>query len=418
MLILNWRCGVLAAKSVRNVRLLRFSTAPKPVLDIMDDSKMLAWQIHSYGGLEELQLSKSFRVPKIKSPDDVLVEVAASSVNPIDVAMMNGYGSTILNGLRQAEACSISPIIEFPLTLGRDFSGRVIGKGHNVGNNFNIGDDVWGVLPPHRQGSHAQRVLISQSLIHKKPTNLTHLEASSILYAGVTAWSALKITGDLFLTPARGKNTLVLGGSGGVGTIAVQLLKAWGANVVTTCRTDATPLLEALGADRVIDYTLPDHEQQIKEEGKYDIILDAAGIGSDKGPNYAKYLKDFKLSKYITLKSPLLRNFDDYGIVGGMVKNAVDLIVPNIKTGTISTTSSVRWGFFFPAPGSIEEISSLVEQGKVCPSIERVYPFSDLPAAFERVKCGHLRGKIVIDGSRTNEAEEEKHESQAKMESS
>lgn len=373
-----------------------YSTVPE-VSKEHSTSKMLAWQIHCYGGLEELQLSKTARIPQIKGPNDVLIQVSASSINPIDLAMMGGYGSVLLNKARQIAACSFSEMIEFPLVLGRDFSGRIVAKGLEVGHYVNIGDEVWGALPPHLQGCHAQYVRVNKALVCKKPHNVSLVQAGSVPYAAMTAWSALKVTGDLCFSTPKGKRVLILGGSGGVGAAAIQLLKAWGAQVVATCRADAVPLLESFGADCVIDYTHPDTEKQIREEGKYNIILDAAGLGADAGLKYADCLKDWNLSKFITLRSPMLRNMDDYGAVGGMVKNTVDLLVTNVKTGLTSKSSTIRWGFFLPSSDAIKEITRLVEEGKMCPTIEMVFPFSDLPKAYERMKAGHLRGKIVIN---------------------
>lgn len=373
-----------------------YSTAPNVSRDT-NDSKMNAWQIHCYGGLEELQLSKTTRIPHIQDPNDIIVRISASSINPIDLAMLAGYGSVLLNKARQVEACSLSETLEFPLVLGRDFSGQVVSKGHRVGSHVNVGDEVWGSLPPHQQGCHAQFVRVNKCMVEKKPVNLSAIEAASLPYAGVTAWCALKVTGDMYWWSARGRRVLILGGSGGVGTAAIQLLKAWGSCVVATCRSDAIPLLESLGADCVIDYTSPDSQKLIREQGKYDIILDAAGLGADVGLSFTDCLKDWNLSKYITLRSPMLRNADDYGFVVGMMKNTVDVLVSNVKTNLSSQMSSIRWGFYLPLSEAIKEITALVEQGKMCPTIDKVYPFIELPAAYEKVKAGHLRGKVVIN---------------------
>jgi hypothetical protein len=93
--------------------------------------------------------------------------------------------------------------------------------------------------------------------------------------------------------------------------------------------------------------------------------LDAAGLGADVGPNYADCLKDWNLSKFITLRSPMLRNVDEYGMVVGMMKNTVDLVATNVKMGLTNQCSTVRWGFFLPSSNAIKEITALVEQGKV-----------------------------------------------------
>lgn len=149
------------------------STAPRN-----DQRKMRGWQIHEYGDVGILQCNESIKIPPIKQPNEVLIKVNAASVNPIDVAMMRelilfrtlihlyiiyifseGYGSTLLNAIR----CSSD--IEFPLTLGRDFCGVVTRKGMGVRANIQIGDVVWGVVPLHRNGCHAEYVAVDASCV-------------------------------------------------------------------------------------------------------------------------------------------------------------------------------------------------------------------------------------------------------------
>ncbi|XP_071442414.1 reticulon-4-interacting protein 1 homolog, mitochondrial-like [Hetaerina americana] len=357
--------------------------------------RMRAWQIHAYGGIDCLSLNDSARVPPIKHPDDVLVEISASSVNPIDVAMMGGYGARLLSVGRRT---TLSPDqIEFPLTLGRDFCGEIVEKGHGVTENLKVGDKVWGVLSPFHPGCHAQYAVAPVSNVSLKPSNLTDIEAAAVLYAAVTAWSSLKITGELCLQSANGKRVLVMGGSGGVGSCAIQMLKAWGAQVVATCNTDAVTFVDTLGADCVIDYTDPDAERRIMEEGKYDIILNAAGVSNTL---YEETLKSKGCAKYITVTSPLLRNVDRHGLALGMIKNVIDFVSSNLSlrsTPFFLGGPSVRWGYFIPSAKAIEEISELSSSGKLMPSVERTYKFSELQAAYQKVLDGHSRGKTVID---------------------
>ncbi|XP_046393089.1 reticulon-4-interacting protein 1 homolog, mitochondrial [Ischnura elegans] len=358
--------------------------------------RMRAWQIHSYGGLDVLCMTDSARVPAVKHPEDVLVEISASSVNPMDVAMMGGYGARSLNFVKKLQAGS-RDMIEFPLTLGRDFSGKIVEKGHGVPESLKVGDTVWGVVSPFQQGCHAQFAIAPVSSVTLKPSNLSDIEAASILYTAVTAWSSLKLTGELCIQSAKGKNVLVIGGSGGLGSCAIQMLKAWGAQVVTTCNSDAVPFVETLGADCVIDYNDPNAEILIKEAGKYDIIFNAAGISN---PVYGDTLKSKGCAKYITATSPLLRNVDRHGLALGMAKNVFDLISSNLS---VSTTPfflggpTVRWGFFIPFSKAIEEIAELTSNCKLTPTIEKTFSFSELPAAYQKVLDGHSRGKTVID---------------------
>ncbi|XP_033325971.1 NAD(P)H oxidoreductase RTN4IP1, mitochondrial isoform X2 [Megalopta genalis] len=359
------------------------------------EDKMQAWQIHSYDGLEELKLS-NVRIPIIARPTDVLIKVEASSVNPIDIAMTR-YGSAVLNFMRKARTFTSGGQyegLELPLTLGRDFSGIIVSKGHGVGNRLKLGDKVWGVVPVEQQGCHAGYVIVDNTLVSLQPKNLSYIEAASILYAGLTAWSALWITGGLCYKTAmairKNNRILILGGSGGVGTMAIQLAKAWNMHVITTCSSDAVNLVHKLGADVVIDYKLNDADSKIIMEGPYSIILDCA----NQGP-YEIRSKGYPHCTYITLNSPLLKNIDQHGLIAGAVKNVGELIRYNVPT--VENKSCVKWGFFAPSQTGIKTLQEYVESGEVVPVVKKVYPFQELPVAYNRVAQGHLRGKIVID---------------------
>lgn len=157
----------------------------------------------------------------------------------------------------------------------------------------------------------------------------------------------------------QGKRICVLGASGGVGNIAVQIAKAENVEIVATCATDAVPIIHALGIKHVIDYKRPEAIDQLVSYGPYDIILDCAGKGAD----YAKEVP-WKYDNYVTFTSPLLKNFDHYGLAGGSVHNLLHLIESNFKS--LSTQKGlVKWAYFVPVPHAIEYIQKLVERQKV-----------------------------------------------------
>lgn len=357
-------------------------------------SKMCGWQIHSYGNLDEVQYNDALKMPILRSPNEVLVKVTASSVNPIDVAMIKGYGATLLNAMRCKEG------IEFPLTLGRDFCGEIVQKGFGVSSrDLDVGDDVWGVVPLQQQGCHADYVAVNRYCVSKKPENLDKIDASAVLYAGLTAWSALYLTGHLgnllgAISPVgggRGKKVLILGASGGVGTLAVQMLLTEGVDLFATCSSDAIESVQNLGVRYVLDYNDPSHLQQLASAGRFDIILDCAGKGTD----YAGAVP-WKFEQYITLNSPVLNNIDTSGFATGMYQNAVNLARNNVSS--ISAQNGlVKWGYFVPAPQGIAYLQKLVEKGKLMPIVEKVFPFEQTLDAYARVEAKHLRGKIVID---------------------
>ncbi|KAL6255121.1 hypothetical protein P5V15_013451 [Pogonomyrmex californicus] len=359
------------------------------------DDRMQAWQIHSYNGLEDLRLS-NVRMPIIMNPTDVLVKVEAASVNPIDVAMTNGYGNTLINAMRKTKGlvCKMSEELELPLTLGRDFAGIVVSKGYGVEDRLKLNEKVWGVVPIEQQGSHANYVVVNSNLVNPYSQKLSHVEAASILYAGLTAWSALWITGGLYYKTAivtkLNRRVLVMGGSGGVGTLAIQLLKAWRMHVISTCSSDAVDMLQNLGADVVIDYKQDDADAKIIAEGPYDIILDCA----NQGPKFIR-MKGYPHNIYITLNSPMLKNFDHHGLIVGMARNLRDILKFNIPSA--NNKSCVKWGFFIPSQTGIKVLQKFVENEEIVPVVQEVYPFQELPQAYERLKQGHLRGKLVID---------------------
>lgn len=352
---------------------------------------MPAWQFQSFGGLDQLKL-KDVDIPQVKKPNDVLVKVQASSVNPLDVAMIGGYGNVVLDTLRQ---CDLNmEIKKLPLITGRDFCGEVVSKSTNVRKDIRVGDIVYGVVPPHYQGSHASYIVTDDHLMIQKPSGLKMTEAASIPYTALTAWSALKISGDLAISDPKTKKVLVLGASGGVGTAAVQLLKAWGCQVVATCGTNAVPLVKSMSPDIIIDYQQKEAMREIELSGKYDIILDASG--NVNYVSYVPFLKEWSNSKFITLKSPFLSNTDNYGLIGGLLKNASDLLKYNLSSNALAKGCTVRWGFFAPLGLGMTEIGQLVKSGQINPKIDSKYDFEDMPKAFKKVSEGHLRDRKSV----------------------
>lgn len=356
--------------------------------------KMAGWQIHNYGKTEELQYSTRLRMPAIKSSSDCLVRVNATTVNPIDVAMLGGYGSKTLNLLR----CQYSKAIEFPLILGREFSGEVVQCGMGVNNKFAAGDRVYGVIPLHINGSHAQYVVVPDYCLSIAPASLSIEQAASVLYAGLTAWSGLYVTGRLgnicgaVSSSGGGENRriLVMGGSGSVGSLAIQLLKSQKATVISTCSENAIELVKNLGADYVIDYKNQTQFEKLRNYAPFDIVLDCAGQGTD----IANKL-NFNFGQYITFSSPLLMNVDKFGLSFGMMKNITHFIETNAKSLS-GKGSLLKYGFFMPAQQGIELLTHLVKKNQLLPLIDSTFTFEELPRAFEKVKSGHLRGKVVI----------------------
>ncbi|MBN3322938.1 RT4I1 protein, partial [Atractosteus spatula] len=352
---------------------------------------MSAWVIDTYGKNDILRFTKDAMFPMINYPNEVIVKVHAASLNPIDINMRWGYGSTTLNvkrdPLRIKETDS-----EFPLILGRDVSGVIMECGLNV-SYFKPGDEVWAAIPPWKQGSLAEFVLLSGNEVSQKPKTLSHTQAAAIPYVAATTWSALVNSGGLNKDNCTGKRVLIIGASGGVGTFAIQLLKAWGAHVTGTCSQNAETLVRDLGADHVVDYTAGPVDSQLRALERFDVILD--NVGGDTEKWALSLLKPWSGAKYVTLVTPFLLNTDRLGVPNGMLQNGITIGRKALKN--LCKGVHYRWGFFAPSGPVLDEVSELVDAGKIRPVIEQQFTFSQVPDALEKVEWGHARGKTVVN---------------------
>ncbi|KAM9354335.1 NAD(P)H oxidoreductase RTN4IP1, mitochondrial isoform 2-T2 [Pholidichthys leucotaenia] len=328
---------------------------------------MPAWVIDKYGTNEVLRFTENIGFPAIMYPNEVIVKVCAAGLNPIDVAMRGGYGAATLSVKR--DPLNINQLSsEFPLVLGRDVSGVIMERGLDV-NIFTEGDEV-----------------------SRKPKSLSHREAASIPYVATTAWSALVNTGGLGKDNCANKRILILGGSGGVGTFSIQMLKAWGAHVTVTCSQNAEGFVRELGADHVVDYTAGPVEEPLSCLDKFDLILD--NIGGDTERWALNLLKPWCGAKYVTLVTPFLQNTDRLGVADGMMKTAATVATKVIKH--LVRGVHYRWGFFAPSGLALDEVCEMVDAGQIRAVVEETFTFPQVPQAFEKVEKGHARGKTVV----------------------
>lgn len=330
---------------------------------------MKAILAEKYGGPEVLELA-DVPTPKV-GPNGVLVQIHASSVNPVDWKLRMGLLSAIWK-------------LRFPVIWGCDCSGVVAEVGSAV-TLFKPGDEVYGfkhgrVAQTYR-GTYCEYAVLPENTLSHKPAGLSHEEAAAIPLAGVTAWQALSNQGKL----KPGSRVLVHAGAGGVGIFAIQIAKAFGAMVAATASARNLDLLRQLGADLAIDYTR--EKIQDKVSG-YDIVLD--GVGKAVWSNSFKVLRFG--GRLVTLTAPIpdkpanrLRFFGSalFGIGAGTARGWL--------TGKHLLITSVK-----PRGGDLEKITAMVETGKIRPVIERVFPLEEIAEAHRLSETGHARGKIVI----------------------
>jgi NADPH:quinone reductase-like Zn-dependent oxidoreductase len=313
----------------------------------------------TYGGPEVLEL----RAVDTPTPGDdrVLVRVHAASVNAYDWHMLTGlpYIGRLGEGLRK-------PKNTIP---GVDVAGTVQAVGRNV-TQFRPGDEVFGAA----NGSFAEYACARQENIVAKPNGLSFLHAATIPMAGTTALQALRNKGRV----QAGQHVLINGAAGGVGTFAVQVAKALGAEVTGVCSTGNVDRVRSLGADHVIDYTVDDFASDAR---CYDVMIDNAGSRS---------LRDCRRA--------LTRN-GIYVIVGGQKKGRV--LGP--ASGMLKAVVTFPFVSQKAAPmiakynqDDLQFLGQLVTDGKVTPVIEQSYQLSEVPEAIRRVGTGHAKGKLVV----------------------
>jgi NADPH:quinone reductase-like Zn-dependent oxidoreductase len=321
-------------------------------------STMQAIVRDEYGSPDVLELREIER-PDL-TDDGVLVRVHAASVNRADWYMLTGlYVGRPQIGLRKPKS----------RLLGSDFAGTVEAVGKDV-SEFRAGDEVFGA----RSGAFAEYVCARANFVALKPAHLTFEEAAAVPLAALTALQGLRDRGRI----QPGQKVLINGASGGVGTFAVQIAKALGAEVTAVCSTRNVELVRSIGADRVVDYS---REDFARSEQRYDLMFDNAG---SRSWSECKHV----LEPHATVV-----------LVGGQMGNRLLGPLGHVVKMRLAAFGSGRnVGFFiakFNKP-DLEVLRELLEAGKLTPVIDRRYELSETADAFRYMGEGHARGKVVI----------------------
>ena len=314
----------------------------------------------TYGSTDVLQ----FRVvdrPEI-ADDEVLVRVHAAGVDRGVWHLMTGLPYPI----RLAGYGVRAPKNGVP---GMDVAGQVEAVGKDV-TRFQPGDEVFGI----GKGTFAEYARAPENKLAPKPANLTFEQAAVVAISGLTALQGLRDHGRV----QPGQKVLIIGASGGVGTYAVQLAKAFGAQVTGVCSTTKVDMVRSLGADHVIDYTRDDFADRGQ---RYDLILDIGGNSS--------------LARLRRVLTPRGKLVIVGGETGGRWLGGTDR---QIRALLLSPFVSQKMGTFISRENHEDMLvlKELIEAGKVTPAIDRTYPLTEAPQAIEYLQQGHARGKVLI----------------------
>ena len=302
---------------------------------------------------------------------DVLIEIHASSVNVLDSKISTGEFKLILP-------------YSFPLILGNDLAGIVVKVGSQV-TRFKPGDEVYARPPQSRIGTFAERIAVDENAIAVKPANISMTQAASLPLVALTAWQVLVDTARL----QKGQKVLIHAGSGGVGTIAIQLAKHLGAFVATTTSTANVEWVKMLGADVVIDYKKQNFENVLHG---YDLVLNS--LGTDALDKSLDVLKPG--GQLISISGPPTALFAQEQGLSWPLQQVMRLLSLGIRRRARKQGIRYRFVFMRANGAQLQQISALVEAGIINPVIDRTFSFESTAEALKYVEQGRAKGKVVV----------------------
>ena len=316
---------------------------------------MKAVRIHAFGGPEVLQLEDVAR--PVPAADEILIQVHASGVNPVDWVVREGGNDALRS------------FLTLPLTLGWDAAGTVAEVGSEV-TTFKVGDAVYGIPNFPGNGSYAEYCAAKASQFAPKPQSISFTEAAGVPLAGLTAWAALFGQGQL----QPGQRVLIKGASGGVGSLAVQFAKAKGAYVIGSASAGNLDYVKELGADEVLDYRAQQLEELVHD---VDMVFDASPL-RDNGDRLKSVtmLKEGGVLVSVNIDFP----FSEEVLAALAQKRATGELVANQ-----------------PRRDWLAEITQLIDAGQVKVVISQVFPLAQVAAAHRESETWHVRGKLVLE---------------------
>ncbi|WLH03550.1 NADP-dependent oxidoreductase [Pseudomonas beijingensis] len=329
---------------------------------------MKAFLIDRYG-------KHSGRIGDVAAPEvadhDVLVRVHAASVNVLDAKIRKGEFKLILP-------------YSFPLVLGHDVAGVVMRVGSRV-QHFKPGDEVYARAPDGHIGTFAEQIAVNENALALKPANTSMEEAAALPLVALTAWQVLVETAQL----KKGQKVFIQAGSGGVGTLAIQLAKHLGAFVATTTSTANVPWVKALGADVVIDYKQQDFSSVLQD---YDVVLNS--LGADELEKSLKILKPG--GQLISISGPPTAQFAQAQGFSWSLRLITGLLSSGIRRKARRKGVSYTFVFMRASGPQLREIAALVESGSLKPVVDRSFPVDATADALGYVEQGRAKGKVVI----------------------
>ena len=330
---------------------------------------MKAFVIDRYGKKELLRAAD---VPEpVLRDDEVLVQVHATSVNPLDFKIRNGDFKLFMPARP-------------PFALGHDVAGVVVCVGARV-RHFKLGDEVYASPDDFQVGTFAEYVPVKETSLAIKPKKISMEEAASLPLVALTAWQILVDRAKV----RAGQKVFIQAGSGGVGTIAIQLAKYLGAKVATTTSTANVKWVKSLGADAVVDYKQTDFETVLSG---YDVVLNSQ--------DSATLAKSFNVlqsgGQVISISGPPDAEFAEAQQLAWPFKQLMRALSFSARRKAKSRNASYSFLFMKASGDQLRQIAALVESGAIRPIVDKVFPFASTNEALAYVESGRAKGKVVI----------------------
>ncbi len=322
---------------------------------------------------KNLKKNLQFLVTEIPTPNknDVLIQIKAAGLNPVDYKMIYGRTKLIFNPQK-------------PFAIGFDLAGIIIGKGEDV-NDFKLGDEVYSKVPWDQIGTIATHIVVRSNMVGLKPKNLSFIQAAGIPLVGCTVVESMEIA-----KIKKGDKILIQGGSGGIGTFAIQYAKYLGAEVYSTTSTGNVELVKSLGADVVIDYKNENYKKVLSD---MDVVYDTVG-GKYTRQAYSVTKKGGKIIAIVghydteTLK---VLGISKILIQLNKIKGFYILFRANLKKITFKHV------FSYPNQKTLNFITQLIEEKEIIAVNDRVFPFEDAIEAISYLKSNRAKGKVIIE---------------------
>jgi NADPH:quinone reductase-like Zn-dependent oxidoreductase len=331
---------------------------------------MRAYVLKRYGGADGAQLMD---VPApMPGPRDILVDVRAAGLNPVDFKFRQGK----LRAIQRPR---------LPFVLGNELAGEVIAVGGDV-KRFRAGQRVFARVAKDRAGAFAEQACVDEDHAASVRGDLDFAAAAAVPLAGLTALQALR--DELGIIP--GQRVFISGGAGGVGTFAIQIAKWLGAHVTTTASKRGEALVRSLGCDEVIDYTT----QDIAKVGRrFDAGLDLIG-GKTLSQMFEIMKPGTQIVSVAALPEPQTATKD---LAGGRVLAAVFWIISHgIRSRARRAGIRYRYLFMHPSGSDLVQLAEVIERGKLKVIVDRTYPFAEITEALAYVESGRAKGKVVV----------------------